>query len=684
LDVEGEVRYASGMLSGRRLRTVLSSCLAVVLLGLSGVATWSSFATSAAAQSSQREAAVDDAYSAARFWVGAEESLERKYRLEPGPQVRQAHAAARAAVDTAMAAVAERGTAADRVVAADVRRRNAGYAQATQRLFEAADRGDVRAELEIDHGVADPVFTTMQDTVYAQADRHARLDAAAGRSLLQIETIARWATSCAVGVGLLLIVLFAQLRRSYGRENAEQGRRNAHQVTHDALTGLPNRLQFARALDQELVAVRQAGGSVGVVLLDLDRFKEVNDTLGHQIGDRLLQQVGPRLGEVLGTGEVMARLGGDEFALLITARTSGEEAVAEQRAVVHRVLAAFDAPFVIDDITLAVEATAGLASYPQHGDTGEVLLQRADIAMYLAKGNHESVAVYDRTLDSHNRRKLMLLADLRQAVDREELVLHYQPLIDIATHRVRGVEALVRWRYRDEGLLPPADFVQLAESSGFIHELTRYVLTRAVRDAKGWAEAGLALTVSVNISARCLLDSGLPEAVASTLAAVGLPAQLVTLEITESAIIADPFRAQDVINRLHTLGVALSIDDFGTGYTSLAYLRDLPIQELKIDRSFITRMLHSPKDAVIVRTVIELAQRLGLECVGEGVEDAAVLSALDALGCSTAQGYHLSKPLPEYDLGRWIDAWNSTHHHVPSPRTASSTANSTANRTQTR
>ena len=664
-DTGREAVFVPAVLSGRRLHTVTSGCLAVVLLGLSGTAMWSSFETSEAARTSQHSAALSQAYSTARFGVGAEESLERKYRLEPGPAVRQAFAEAQASVDTTMAAVSVQGTSTDRAVAADIRRRNDGYVQTTEQLFQAADRGDVSAEIEIDQSVVDPVFTTMQATVYAQAGRHAASEVAAARQLLHIERAARWATSLAVGVGLLLIALFTRLWRRYSRDNAEQARRNAHQATHDALTGLPNRLHLAQTLDRELATARHASGSVGVVLLDLDRFKEVNDTLGHYTGDRLLQLIGPRIRQVLRTGELMARLGGDEFALLVPTPSTGREALADQQAVAYRVLAALNAPFVIDDMALAVEASAGLASYPHDGDTGELLLQRADIAMYTAKSNHDSLAVYDRALDDYNPRKLALLADLRQAVDRDELVLHYQPEIDVATLRVHGVEALVRWQHPAEGLLAPAEFMPLAEGSGYIHRLTRYVLTRAARDAKAWEQAGQPLQVSVNISARCLLDSELPQTVATTLAAVGLPAHLFKLEITESAIIADPVRAQDVINRLHHLGVALSIDDFGTGYTSLAYLRDLPVQELKIDQSFIVRMLYDHKDAVIVRTVIELAQRLGLDSVAEGVEDTATLAALDALGCTTAQGFHLSRPLPVHDLASWIDTWTSTHHPVP-------------------
>jgi predicted signal transduction protein with EAL and GGDEF domain len=329
-------------------------------------------------------------------------------------------------------------------------------------------------------------------------------------------------------------------------------------------------------------------------------------------------------------------------------------------------MAALQEPFLIDEIVLAVEASAGIALFPEHGTTAEVLLQFADTAMYLAKASHQDIVVYDRALDGNDPRKLALLSQLRTAINHDEFVLHYQPLIDIGTDRIRGVEALVRWQHPTEGLLPPSQFIAFAEGTGFIHELTRHVLSAACRQARVWKDDGQPLVVSVNISARCLLDTTLPETVLAALTQFGLPVALLKLEITESAIIADPSRAQSVINRLHALGVALSIDDFGTGYTSLAYLRDLPVRELKIDQSFVSRMLFNDKDAVIVRTVVELAARLGLDSVAEGIEDAETLRALADLGCTIAQGYHLGRPMPADQFDAWLTA--RTHLISPAPR----------------
>jgi diguanylate cyclase (GGDEF)-like protein len=636
-------------------QVVASGCLAAALLALTGVAAWSGFDTNAAAKVSQRDRVLADAYIEARFAVGAEESLERKYRLEPGPLVRAQHAAAASGVDQAMATIARYGSPHDRAVAAVIVADNVGYLAASRRLFAATDRGDVSGALATDHLEVDPVFGAMQSTVDAEADAHTAADAAAGRRLLQIEAMTRWATSLTVILAAGLIVLFSRLRRRFTRETDRQSRLTTYQATHDGLTGLPNRTLFAELLEQRLAASLGAG-SVGVVLLDLDRFKEINDTLGHHSGDLLLQQIGPRIRGVLREGEVMARLGGDEFALLLSTDTVGAQALAHTTSVTRRILTALQAPFRIEQVSLTVEASAGIAMSPQHGGTGEVLLQRADIAMYTAKSQHVDIAVYDRALDGNNPRKLSLLGQLRSAIATSELIVHYQPLVDIASGEVRGAEALVRWQHPTEGMLPPLEFIPLAESSGLIHELTRYVLESACRQAGDWRDAGTPLVISVNVSARCLLDVTLPETVAEALARAGLPASLLKLELTESAIVSDPVRAQQVIARLHALGVSLSVDDFGSGYTSLAYLRDLPVQELKVDGAFVMRMRTDHRDSAIVRTVVELAARLGMQSVAEGIEDAETLIAVAAMGCTTAQGYHISRPMDAEKMLPWLAA----------------------------
>jgi len=430
----------------------------------------------------------------------------------------------------------------------------------------------------------------------------------------------------------------------------------AHQAAHDALTGLPNRVSFTRHLGLAMDAARAGGGSVAVVLLDLDGFKDVNDTLGHHCGDQLLTRVGPRIARTLREGELVARLGGDEFGLVLTTDRDGDAAVGDVLAVLRRVLHAFDEPFVVDGVTLSLAASAGVAVGPEHGESPSALLQHADVAMYRAKAGHDPVVVYRSALDDHDPRKLRLLSQLRAGIDAGELVLDYQPLLHLASGCVRGVEALVRWQHPDEGRLPPSEFVPLAESSGLVHPMTHEVLAQACEQARRWQLAGRPLVVSVNVSARCLLDETLPDRVARELARTGLPAGLLKLEVTESAIIADPRRARAVLERLRGLGAAVSIDDFGTGYTSLAALRDLPVDELKVDRSFVTTMLTEPRGAAIVRTGLELAARLGMASVAEGIEDAATLAALADLGCTTAQGYHVARPMPAAALDAWLDA----------------------------
>lgn len=640
------------------VQLVASACLAVALLALSGVATWSAFKTSAAAKASTDAGRLADAYTAARFDIGAEESLERKYRLAPSTEIRQEHLAAKTDLDVALAAIRRDGDATDRAIAADVTGRNAIYLIAAAQMFAAVDVRDPTAASYVDRNGVDPAFNAMHTIVDDRAAVQGAVEVQASERLLSIESLARWATSLAIGAGAIFILLFSRLRRQSTTAHRAQSDLNAYQATHDELTGLPNRGLFSTLLESALAQARESAGSVAVVLLDLDRFKDINDTLGHRYGDYLLQQIGPRISAVLRDVDVLARLGGDEFVLLFRSQATGQEAIHAALDLTRRILDALHEPFMVDDVSLAVEASAGIAVWPAHGDTGDLLLQHADIAMYLAKSRHEDVALYNSALDGHNPRKLTLLSQLRGAVDNGELVLHFQPLVNFGSGAVVGAEALVRWNHPDEGLLPPGEFVPLAEGSGFIHELTRFVLYAACEQAKVWETAGAPLIVSVNISARCLLDTGLPQSVAATLLATGLPPHLLKLELTETAIIADPDRARSIIGRLHTLGVGLSVDDFGTGYTSLSSLRDLPVQEFKIDRSFVTNMVTNPKDAIIVRTGVELARRLGLDSVAEGIEDAETYAALAALGCTTAQGFHLGRPMPTESFDGWLADWN--------------------------
>jgi diguanylate cyclase (GGDEF)-like protein len=427
---------------------------------------------------------------------------------------------------------------------------------------------------------------------------------------------------------------------------ARQAMQMEHQSQHDALTGLPNRALLGARLDNEL---RRDGARLAILLLDLDRFKEINDTLGHLHGDLLLVEVARRLRDVAPRLTTVARLGGDEFAVLLPGAGAQEAA-----AVAHRLKAAIDDPIEIEGVRLHVGVSIGTTVAPADGSDRGTLLRRADIAMYVAKSGRTGVEGYDASQEQHSPARLSLAAELRRALDESELVVHYQPKAELTTGRVVGVEALVRWEHPRRGLLPPAEFIPLAEYTGLIGPLTMLVLEQSLRQLRAWEDDGLVLDVAVNLSTRSLLDRGLPERVGQLLARHGLDGSRLELEITESMVAADPQRARHVLDELAALEVELTVDDFGTGYSSLTNLRELPVGELKIDKSFILGMRSNESDAIIVSSTIELARRLGLRTVAEGVEDREVWSDLRSLGCHLAQGFWLSRPMPAEQLGPWM------------------------------
>jgi diguanylate cyclase (GGDEF)-like protein len=425
---------------------------------------------------------------------------------------------------------------------------------------------------------------------------------------------------------------------------------NEHQALHDSLTDLPNRTLFHDRVHQALTSARREHVPVAVMIMDLDRFKEVNDTLGHASGDELLKQVGLRLSESLRESDTVARLGGDEFGVLLPKVVDAEAAV----AVARKLRTTLEEPFTIHGLALQMEASVGIALYPDHGGDVQSLLQRADVAMYVAKEHPAGCEVYTRERDDYSPDRLTLLTELRRAIDRGELVLHYQPKADLRTGEIHGVEALVRWLHPERGMIPPDEFIPPAQKTGVIGPLTMFVLDEALRQCRTWSLQGLELCVAVNLSTRNLLDLHLPEAVGELLARWEIPARLLELEITESTILADPVRAMQILSRLDEMGIRLAIDDFGTGYSSLAYLKRLPVDELKIDKSFILGMDESENDEVIVRSTIDLGRNLGLRVVAEGVESAKAWSRLSQLGCNTAQGYYLSRPVPADELTQWL------------------------------
>jgi diguanylate cyclase (GGDEF)-like protein len=458
-----------------------------------------------------------------------------------------------------------------------------------------------------------------------------------------------------LGVGLLggLILLVAGgllLRLSRERDRLGEGLRaesatNAYNSLHDVLTGLPNRALFSDRLEHRLRSANRDPSPFSVLAFDLDRFKEINDTLGHSTGDYLLREIDSRVRPALRSGDTLARIGGDEFAVLLPA-ADGDHAL----RVAGRLLSALREPFTLDHLRVSVGASIGIVTFPTHGEDGETLVQRADVAMYLAKGNGLGVSVYDRSADPYNPERLALVGELRSAIAAEELELYYQPLFDTADMHVGAVEALARWRHPTRGMRSPDEFIPIAEQTGLIKPLTMLVTRMAARQCREWNESGLALTVAVNLSAENLLDLELVDDVARILDEERLPAGRLEIEVTESMVMVDPERATAQLRRLSAMGIRLAIDDFGTGHSSLAYLRSLPVSDLKIDRAFIRDLATSEDDAAIVRSTIELAHQLGLRVVAEGVEDAASLTILQELNCDRAQGFHLCRPAPAEQL----------------------------------
>jgi diguanylate cyclase (GGDEF)-like protein len=457
------------------------------------------------------------------------------------------------------------------------------------------------------------------------------VEAAASRDVRKLYAL------LAGGLTLLFILLYRIVARA-SRSLRRQAEENRRQALHDALTGMPNR----RSLYERLDVLLATGRPLALLVADLDGFKELNDTLGHHAGDRVLSQLGPRLQAAAPEAELIARIGGDEFAVLTYDEDPG--------AVADRFRAALDDPFVVDGITLKVAASLGIARFPDHGYDAHALIQRADVAMYQAKAQQSGWLEYEAARDEHSRHRLALAGELRRAISDRELVVHYQPKADLARGEVISVEALVRWQHPELGLLPPVEFVPMAEQTGQIRPLTLFVLDVAAAQAREWQDVGLHLRVAVNLAMANLIDSQLPEDVAALLAKHKLPPSKLILEITENVVMADPTRTLGILERLRSLGVGLSLDDFGTGHSSLAYLRQLQVDELKIDRSFVTDMIRDGQNAAIVQSTIDLAHAVGVRIVAEGVEDADTLFELKAMGADEVQGFYLSPAVPPAEI----------------------------------
>jgi len=450
-----------------------------------------------------------------------------------------------------------------------------------------------------------------------------------------------------IGIGLLLLwsILYRIVARA-SRRLRQQASENDRLAHYDQLTGLPNRTLFIEGIENAVRHGKPQPGTVAVLLIDLDRFTQINNTLGTANGDLVLREIARRLHSAVQAGALVARLAGDGFAVLI----HGARGVPDALSTATAIQAVFEPPIVLEDVEVSVEASIGIAVMGEHGDAANVLLQRADTALAHARCHHSSVEVYSPGLDQFDASRLALLSEVRGALGRGEFLLAYQPQIELASGRITGVEALVRWQHPEHGLLAPPRFIPLIEQTALIGPLTLALIDQALHQLVSWRELGIDVQMSVNLSARNLSDAELPQQIAGILERHCVPPDRLVVEVTESAAMDDPHRAVAVLAALRATGIGVSVDDFGTGNASIEYLAKLPATEIKIDRSFITDILDDPRAEAIVRSTIDLARNLGLAVVAEGIETEAVLRHLTALGCDTAQGYFISRPQPPEQL----------------------------------
>jgi len=422
-----------------------------------------------------------------------------------------------------------------------------------------------------------------------------------------------------------------------------------YHALHDSLTGLPNRTLLVERLKQAVSGQNPKQKQVSILLMDLDRFKEINDTLGHVAGDLLIQQVAPRLKKVLRETDTLARVGGDEFAIVLPDTGSG---IAQ--AIALKLINSLAAPFEIEGHNLNVAISIGITVYPHDGFDGDTLIQKADIAMYVAKSKQCGYTLYDEKQDQYSLNRLKLTGELHKAIKNKELVVYYQPIINISKGEISCVEALIRWNHPESGVISPEIFIPLAENAGIMSLITQWVLERSLEQVQRWKKQGINIDMHVNLSMSDIQDSNFPKYLNEILKSTNtIPAHL-TLEITENSMMTDLKRAKDVLRQLHHIGVNLAIDDFGTGFSSLSYLKQLPTQEIKIDKSFVLDMLEDDDDAVIVRSTVDLAHNMGRIVTAEGVADKDTYDVLEILGCDRAQGHYICKPLEANELSAWF------------------------------
>jgi diguanylate cyclase (GGDEF)-like protein len=624
-----------------------SIAVAVVLVAASGLAIFGSRAISQETASARAAARASDLYQEARFQAARQDAKLNEYLLNGDPNAKDAYTAAAGDLTTALRNIESvQDAPAIRGLLDDQRT----YTAQADKLFTLVDTGHTEKVADIQRFQTEPILDHMTDVIGELETQH---HAAA---VAQLEAVRVHAAALDVGtpsvLGLVLLLLLglSSVTRAY-RRNVED------QALHDALTGLPNRTLFAERAANAVRSASRSGQQPAVIMLDLDRFKEVNDTLGHHHGDELLIQVAARIAGVLRPADTVARLGGDEFAVLL-----GDGGIQGAHRAATRIAAALEPSFTLDGVAVSVEASLGVSvqdvatpdSQLDAASRAAELLRHADMAMYDAKMSRAGISHFRGESQGARPARLALLGELREALNRDELVLHYQPKVAAGSGQLLGVEALVRWQHPTQGLLPPSEFIPVAEATTLIQRLTLIVVDKALTMSRSWLDRGVRLPVAVNVSARSLLDLTFPDAIASALARVGLPADHLCLELTESTIMHDPDRALSIMQDLRAIGVRLSVDDFGTGYSSMAYLKILPVDELKVDRSFVSQMNTSVDDTMLVQSAIDLGHNLGMSVVAEGVEDKQTLMALKDLGADVIQGYYLGRPMNETVLRQWV------------------------------
>ena len=623
----------------------MTAALAAVLLALAAYVIQGTVHTTRATEQQSHALVVDALFFEARIAIAMQEVNLRHYQVEPSVAVKQRFdQVARAANDT-LAQIADGDAGQARQDARRLRAEQITYEELAQRLILLIADSDP-SHILLDRLEVTPAFYLLQHDVDEVS--RAYHDAAQAQVAALRDTQVRLLLGTSVGfaLGLALVGMILRYVLGYQRRLVEQAAASRHLALHDPLTGLPNRALFGQRLQAALDDVWDAGGrQLALMVIDLNGFKAVNDTLGHHAGDRVLLESGRRMAAGVGPGGVVARLGGDEFAVLLPLVPTTGAAV----ELAERLVESLRRDFLLDEGPAAISGSLGIAFGPMHG-AGDDLFRHADAAMYRAKANGGGVAVYDPDADAEMPDRMQLFADLRSLLDAGDpggqLRLYYQPQVRLSDGVVTSVEALARWQHPERGMLMPATFLPIAESCGLEVRLTYHLLGVAVRQAAGWRAEGQPYCVAVNVSPGCLIDEGFAGRVLAAIDEAGLPPESLRIELTETGIMADPDRAVRALHDIRDRGVSVSVDDFGTGFSSLAQLRRVPADELKIDRTFVRDLADGTPDAVMVRSAIDLGHNLGLSVVAEGVEDLGALLRLREMTCEYAQGYVLSHPVP--------------------------------------